>query len=355
MLLVSAILLATIALEADEMPKYRIMKNSDRVFYNTNMPLVKVKAYSSNYMPSAVELKCLVKESVSDSLVFSFTQNFKIETEDSAAISFAFNLSPGFYKVELSHKGSLLNKCTIGYEPEKIEFQPEKNDTLLSYIGKCSDELISVPLNAAVTKVKKLSGKLRNVYRIKMDGADGGFVDGYYAVPKKKGLYSAVVTFCSKDSIIPPVADEADSLIHLNIAPDKSVADLLRAVDFLQTRPEVSLADVVSYGEGVGAAYALAAAAIDKRIWRSAVYAPAVEDFKHKELSSISDLVQLVEKIESQVLFGLNIDDEKSTAYNNFAVYNNIRSEKEYYIFVEEKNPLLWKKIVEHFYEKHRK
>lgn len=346
-------LFAAVCLRGQEIPVYKILKHSDRVFYNTNMPKIEVKAYSGYYMPSQAELTCNIR-GMDDSLIYSFTQEFRIDTEDSAKISFAFNLEPGFYKVRLAHGNMELNSCNIGYEPEKIEYTPTGSGDIYARWEADRSMLSAVPLDAQMTKIKKAGGKESEIYALTLRGLNNRVIKGYYSVPKKKGVYGAVITFYPKDSVAMPAAEGADSLIRLNIAPDSSSVDLLRAVDFLQTRTEVSLKDVVAQGEGKGASYALIAAALDVRIWMIAIHSPVVRNISLTDIGSLNDIACAAGKIRVPVLFGMNLDDDgASPALENFMIYNNIKAEKNYYIFIGKEHGELWRDIVETFYTKY--
>ena len=99
--------------------EFEILKPYDRVYYNSNIPSVEVMAYAGRYFNSHGELECIIKDG--DKIIYRFSQNFMAAMNDSAKLSFAFNLDPGFYKVELRKEGKLINECVIGYEPEFIE------------------------------------------------------------------------------------------------------------------------------------------------------------------------------------------------------------------------------------------
>ena len=340
--------------------EFEILKPYDRVYYNSNIPSVEVMAYAGRYFNSHGELECIIKDG--DKIIYRFSQNFMAAMNDSAKLSFAFNLDPGFYKVELRKEGKLINECVIGYEPELIEKKgvvEEPGSGFENYWRGKIEELSTYPKLTEVYKVKELSKGGKNIYRVSIHSFGGKTLEGYYAVPKQKGLYKAVVkayalsdTLDLEDLERYAASDTLSDRICFTAQTEESV-DIVRFVDFLQEEDAVSLSNIFVEGYGKAGAYALVAAAIDNRISAVAVYAPGCPDYTGADTPQYSNLWMAASKLKTPLLFGVDINGRVADPYTDFSVYNRVRCDKSYYIFLENGEPQMWERLKRNFFDKY--
>ena len=136
--------------------------------------------------------------------------------------------------------------------------------------------------------------------------------------------------------------------------------DLVRAVDFLVSRPEVDSRYIFAGGVSQGGAFTLAVAALDHRIRAAAPCVPFLSDFPdyfrlvdwprdrfelameadstltwpdiYKVLSYF-DIKNLASRIQCPVMMAAGLQDDICPPHTNFSGYNLIQSEKRYIIY----------------------
>lgn len=361
------ILVSTFQLFAQDGISYKVLQTSDRVFYNTNLPQVEVMVYNTGENPFGGHLTCKV-ETYSGEQVYQFEQHFSVASGDSARLSFSFSVPAGFYKIIVEKEEQILEQVCIGYEPEKINPYSDTLSDLKAYWRSAVRQLAETDPRYKLTKVKKGGGTLRNAYQVTMHSFGDAMIEGYYVIPKKKGIYPVVIT-CTDNRKEPWLPDRNDNgeRIDLVIFPrDHAVhndayyrgayMDVIRAIDFVTSREESDLKNIFMQGTGRSGAFVLAACALDNRAAAVSVYAPALSGKKLYNTSGPYDIKNLTEEIECPVLMGVGLENEICPPYLNFEMYNPIRSPKEYYIFINgQQPPAIWKEVTENFYKKYQK
>jgi cephalosporin-C deacetylase-like acetyl esterase len=136
--------------------------------------------------------------------------------------------------------------------------------------------------------------------------------------------------------------------------------DLVRAVDFLTSRPEVDKRKIVAEGGSQGGAFTLAACALDHRIKAGAPTIPFLSDYRDYfeivgwprssfetylaahpnrtwdevyDVLTYFDIKNLAGWIQCPIIMGAGLQDEVCPPHTNFAGYNLITSEKQYRIY----------------------
>ncbi len=364
---------------------YKIEEGYDRMFYNTNNPKIEVKVRNKEkYLGYASDICCKV-ETYDGTPVYEFFQKYYIAPADSTVLGFSFKVNPGFYRIILEKNGEVIEKAVMGYEPELlgkgrnnplvingIEQFAKKGDSLDTFLAeekwKNSFNLLKVvPMNATVEKVKKIKGKLRNIYKVTLKSAGNTVIEGYYAAPKENGVYPVVVTCTDKnENIWMPDGNSYGDRIDFVVSPRSEGAgkekyyfdicmDVIRAVDFVVQRKEVDLKNIYLAGRGQGGALAIGAAALDDRVAAVAVYAPGL--LTENVLGTIPayDIKNLGERVKCPVLMGIGLEDDVCAPYESFGIYNTLKCAKEYYVFVDKHSePALWRELADNFYSKHR-
>lgn len=365
---IQIVLLSIICANAQNEISYRIEKSFDRMFYNTNDPTVDVSVYNNdNYEKYADTLYCRV---VSDSgrKIYRFRQQFSVSPSDSAMISFSFPLNSGFYRVYIEREDTVILSANIGYEPEMIESRPDSLFSFSQTWDTFVQELKATPIDAEVVKLKKLKTKVRNIFSVKLKSIGGGIVEGYIAVPKKKGIYKTVITCVDKDEApFMPDGNRGDSVIDLVISPRKGgfnkeyyyrtlCLDVVRAIDYVYRREDVDLKNIFLKGKGRGGAFVMAACALDTRVTAAAVYAPGLTAESATNELKPYDIRNLSGRIKAPLLMGVGLEDTVCMPRQCFELYNPVTSPKQYYIFIEGHNqPLLWDEIAGNFFNRYER
>lgn len=357
---------SVVSLSAQYDISYKLLKSYDRVFYNTNNPVMDLKVYNNdNYEKCADEISCRVLKDSGEPVYF-FNQSFTIAPGDSAQLSFSFQVPVGFYKVILEKEDSVITQACMGYEPEQIKSLPDSNFSFSDYWEGILLEMRATPMTPQLTKMKIKGGKLRNIYSVKVNSIGGGCVEGYLAVPKGKGVYPVVITCTDKNELLfMPDPNSREEFIDFVISPRKGemfkeyyyrtlCIDVVRAIDYVVTRLDVDLKNIFLQGCGRGGAFVLAASALDRRVTAVAVYAPGLMNESVTDELKPYDIKNLSGRIEAPVIMGVGLEDEKCRPRENFSIYNLINSNKQYYIFVEGHTPpALWGDLAHNFFMKY--
>ena len=352
---------------ADGEMEYKILKISDRVFYNTNKPTIKVAIYNKGEEKHTGSVVCRVEPTTGEH-VFDFGQEFLVAPSDSSFLSFTFALEKGFYKVSLLADGQQKERVVMAYEPEMIGSGADTSFNGKDYYANVLQQLERQQLYALVEKVKKSGGKMREAYKVNIRSIGGRYFEGYYLYPKKRGIYPVVITCADKNETLEmPAIDSYPDRIDFVITTRKSLIrnedyykgsyiDIMRAIDFVYSRKEADLKNIFLQGNGCGGAMVLAAAALDKRVAGVSVYAPGYSDESAVEGSKPYEVKNVSENIECPVLMGVGLEDTVCPPADNFEIYNPIKGTKEYYIFIEgHYPPAEWKEITDNFYMKHKR
>ncbi|MHC4169710.1 MAG: acetylxylan esterase, partial [Planctomycetota bacterium] len=147
--------------------------------------------------------------------------------------------------------------------------------------------------------------------------------------------------------------------------PDKYIyvgayMDCVRAVDFLESRPEIDKSRIGVEGGSQGGGLSLATAALDPRIafcapdipwlgdwvgyvaasdWPHEHYPELIEDFPGLTFAEINrvlsyvDTMNLADRIKCPVLMSVGLQDAVCPPRNSFATYNQVRSKKQYHVY----------------------
>jgi len=361
-------LFAVVSLCAQNEISYRIEKSFDRMFYNSNNPVIDVTVYNKdNYEKHADTILCKVL-SDDGKHIYSFRQRYSVSPSDSAQLSFSFPLKSGFYKVCIEREDTVMMSANIGYEPEKLHSFADSTFSFDDTWSGILSELRATPVGAEVIKVKKLKTKFRNIYSLKLKSIGGGVVEGFIAVPKKKGTYKTVITCIDKDeNLVYPSGDIRPEIIDVVVSPRKGwlhkeyyyrtlCLDVVRAVDYVCEREDVDLKNIFLQGKGRGGAFVVAACALDNRVAAAAVYAPGLSNESATNELKPYDIKNLSGRVECPVVMGVGLEDDICLPRQNFEIYNLINSPKQYYIFVEGHTPPdIWGDIALNFFSKYER
>lgn len=320
---------------------------------------------------------------------------------------------PGFYRCQLFLEkdgvaGDVEN-FNIGYEPEKINSPRDAKPDIEAFWKQSLADLAMVDPDFKVTLVPERSTGMKNIYHVEMMSYMNVKIEGYYAVPKAPGKYPTIAIYMGYGSDgwyphtdgRPGFAEFVLSVRGQGFQKPKSAygiwdiwglasretyyyrgafLDLVRAIDFLVSRPEVDASKIVAEGGSQGGAFTLAVCALDKRIKAAAPTVPFLSDYrdyfrivqwprsdfeeylrfnpdsnweKIYDVLSYFDIKNLAAWIECPVFMAVGLQDEVCPPHTNFAGYNQISSEKSYRIYHDQghSTPQSWEELKMNFYK----
>lgn len=297
---------------------------------------------------------------------------------------------PGFYVCTVSDDGKEAKRFTIGYEPENIVSLPDNQSDLREFWDRALEELAAVAPEYVIIPRQDVKSKVRDLYLVKMKSWGGEQIQGYLAVPKKKGKYPAFIyyngynaepwefdTVGSGDKIEFLLFGRGQGLnkpnnkygdwIQYNLQDPENYyykgafMDCVRAIDFVEQLPKTDTRNIFAEGGSQGGAFTLAAAALDPkhRLRAIAPYIPFLSDYpdyfkiapwpgnvvlsKAREINlgdqdlyrnlSYFDLKNLARWIDIPVLMGVGLQDPTCPPHINFSSFNLIDSDKEFVIY----------------------
>ncbi len=356
------------------------------VFYAPETPHLKVAVRNLTDSKSSSDIQLQVATDKRE-LIYTLSQNVAIAQGDSTEVAYSFMLpQPGFYRCTLTENGNEIKRFNIGYEPESIVSLADGQADLKEFWDTAKAELAQVDPEYQMTLVKDDNNPNRKLYMVKMKSLGGEEISGYYSVPVKKGKYPVVISYMgygSKPWIPGGTPGYAEFVLStrgqglqeptntygnwitykLDSKEDYyyrgAFMDLVRAVDFVSSRPEIDTNYIFAEGGSQGGAFSLAAAALDDRFCAIGPTIPFLSDYqdyfqivhwpaepvlaKQKELGmsdgdlyknlSYFDIKNLAPWIKCPVIMGIGLQDEVCPPLTNLASYNRISTEKQLYIY----------------------
>jgi cephalosporin-C deacetylase-like acetyl esterase len=329
------------------------------------------------------------------------------------AISVAFKLpEPGFYRcrlyVESNGAAGDVETCNIGYEPEKIISPRDAKPDFDAFWAATRAELDKVKPSYKLTLIPARSTGAKNIYHLEMSSYGNVKIEGYYASPKAKGVYPAIVVYMGYGSEpyfphtdgnpgyaefilsvrgqgIQKAASTYGDWIAWGLESKETYyyrgafMDLVRAVDFLASRPEVDKGKIVAEGGSQGGAFTLAACALDSRIKAGAPTVPFLSDYRDYfeivgwprssfeayltehpnrtwdevyDVLTYFDVKNLAGYIKCPIFMAAGLQDDVCPPHTNFAGYNLIPSEKQYRIYHDQAHgtPAEWNELRTKFF-----
>ena len=308
--------------------------------------------------------------------------------EDSCSGSFQYrNPSPGFYRYQVyfcrNGKNVCEQKINVGYEPEKISSPNDAKADFKHFWQTTLSDLARVKPRYQM-KVLPLYSKLDyTMYEVRMYSLGNELIRGYYAQPKQKGKFPVIVEYMGYGSLPYRPTQTWDGFAHfvlsvrgqgLNLPENHygtwilsgldskenyyyrgAFADVIRAVDFVCSRPEIDTTKIAVRGNSQGGALTFASAALDKRVKVAAPGIPFLSDYpdyfkiapwpksdfdqymeEHPnrswnsiyELLTYFDIKNLASWIRCPLFMGFGVQDNVCPPHINFAAYNQVKSEK---------------------------
>lgn len=325
--------------------------------------------------------------------VKSDSLNISIEGLKNYSKSFELaNPQPGFYRytVQLKRNNEIVTekKFNVGYEPEKIQSPIDAKVDFKEFWDNNLKELAKVAPNYKLTLKPEYSQHGYDMYLVEMYSFGNELIRGYYAKPQKEGKHPVIVEYMGYGSSPYPANQWWDGFAYfvlsvrgqaLNQPTNRFVKwitysldnkddyyyrgafmDVVRALDFVSSRPEIDSDKIAVRGGSQGGALSFVAASLDKRVKVAAPNIPFLSDYPdyfkiapwpksdfdeymkdHPEakwedvynLLSYFDIKNLAQWIECPLIMGIGVQDNVCPPHINFAAYNQVKSKKRWMAF----------------------
>lgn len=302
--------------------------------------------------------------------------------------------TPGFYRYTVQFKRNNELACekkfNVGYEPEKMDSPVDAKEDFKAFWDNSLKELAKVAPNYKLTLVPEYSEIDYEVYLVEMKSFGNELIRGYYAKPKREGKHPVIVEYMGYGSQPYPPNRWWDGFAYfvlsirgqaLNQPANRfgtwitygldnkdnyyyrgAFLDVVRALDFVCSRPEIDCDKIGVRGGSQGGALSFVAAALDKRVKVAAPNIPFLSDFpdyfkiapwpksdfdnymnSHPDakwgdiyaLLTYFDIKNLAQWIECPLIMGIGVQDNVCPPHINFAAYNQVKSEKRWMAFPE--------------------
>ena len=325
--------------------------------------------------------------------VKSDSLNISIEGLKTYSKSFELaNPQPGFYRytVQLKRNNEIVTekKFNVGYEPEKIQSPIDAKVDFKEFWDSNLKEMAKVAPNYKLTLKPEYSQHGYDMYLVEMYSFGNELIRGYYAKPQKEGKHPVIVEYMGYGSSPYPANQWWDGFAYfvlsvrgqaLNQPTNRfgkwitygldnkddyyyrgAFMDVVRALDFVSSRPEIDSDKIAVRGGSQGGALSFVAASLDNRVKVAAPNIPFLSDYPdyfkiapwpksdfdeymkdHPEakwedvynLLSYFDIKNLAQWIECPLIMGIGVQDNVCPPHINFAAYNQVKSKKRWMAF----------------------
>lgn len=325
--------------------------------------------------------------------VKSDSLNITIEGLKTYSKSFELaNPQPGFYRytVQLKRNNEIVTekKFNVGYEPEKIQSPIDAKVDFKEFWDSNLKEMAKVAPNYKLTLKPEYSQHGYDMYLVEMYSFGNELIRGYYAKPQKEGKHPVIVEYMGYGSSPYPANQWWDGFAYfvlsvrgqaLNQPTNRfgkwitygldnkddyyyrgAFMDVVRALDFVSSRPEIDSDKIAVRGGSQGGALSFVAASLDNRVKVAAPNIPFLSDYPdyfkiapwpksdfdeymkdHPEakwedvynLLSYFDIKNLAQWIECPLIMGIGVQDNVCPPHINFAAYNQVKSKKRWMAF----------------------
>ncbi|MDR0834153.1 MAG: acetylxylan esterase [Candidatus Symbiothrix sp.] len=301
--------------------------------------------------------------------------------------------APGFYRYEVSFASNDTvvygeKSLVIGVDPEKISSPVDAQADFKTFWDTNLAELAKVAPHYKLTLQPELSKLDYNIYLVEMRSFGNELIRGYYGQPKREGKHPIIVEYMGYGSgAYPPtqtwdgfayfilsIRGQALNLPYNHYKPNwitygldnktnyyyrGAFLDVIRALDFVSSRPELDADRIGVRGGSQGGALSFVAASLDKRVKAAAPNIPFLSDYRdyfkiapwpksdfdtymdqfypdgHAKrweniytLLSYFDIKNLAQYITCPLIMGFGVQDNVCPPHINFAAYNQVKSEK---------------------------
>ncbi|NQU87052.1 MAG: acetylxylan esterase [Mariniphaga sp.] len=304
--------------------------------------------------------------------------------------------SHGFYRIRAEVTSSTSHDSVyeqvIGIDPEKINEPQDKKEDFYSFWDKALDELSKVDPEYKISPIKREDETNTKLFRVEMISYQGTTVSGWLEVPKKKGVYPALLRIPGYQENMEPIDVVNDMIVFSFNTRDHGESDdseggrnwdmwvrgldskddyyykglfldCIRALDFLTTQENVDTARIAIWGGSQGGGLSFSTAALDSRVALCITDIPYMCDYPNyfeitywKEVSawfdahpnttwetllntlSYYDTKNFADKINCPVWMGIGLQDDVCPPSTSFVTFNKVQSDKNYIVYKNERH-----------------
>lgn len=380
-ILLLGLLLCEINETAQAQVSLKFISENNDVWMAPQCPNVTVRVFATKGTTIPISLNVITDDCKP---VATMQQQLHLDA-DSTEVSFSFAVpNPGFYRCTINVEGANSVTRNIGYEPERIVTLPDAQPDFDAFWANTLAELTKVNPNYSISEEKDKSGKTRKVYLVKMMSVDNEPICGYLTMPVKKGKYPTIIHYMGYhnkpwyakpdenpdwiefvlsvrgQSLNEPTNHYGEWIYSGLESKEKyyyrgAYADVVRAIDYVCTLPQVDRRYLFAEGGSQGGAFTYAACALDKRVMAACPWIPFMNDFpdyfriepwpgnlvtQHQKKLGISDadmyktlsyfdIKNFARRISCPILMGWGLQDHTCPPRTNFAGYNLLRVPKQ--------------------------
>ncbi len=390
--------------------KLTVPINEGWVFTSPQKPSLLIRGINESDQVQTKPLSIFV-ETDTHKLVYRLDQNITVPPKDSLTNAISLqSIKPGFYHCLVKSEQDTIRSFNFGFDPENIYSPADYKADFHQFWSQTKKELAQVKPEYSLTLIPDSSNNVCKLYRVRMKSFGGVEIQGFYSVPVKKGKYPCVVSYMGYGSKpwAPGPNDNPHRVLFVLSTRGQGLCestnpygdwvtynlnnrdtyyyrgafmDLIRAVDFVSSRPEVRKDAIFAEGASQGGAFTLVAAALDKRIVAIAPCIPFLSDFKDYfnivnwpatpirakqsemwmsnedlfKVLSYFDVKNFAHMIHCPVMMSVGLQDPVCPPHTNFSSYNLIRAPKSYSIYPVCKHdvPKEWWPKRDAFFEKY--
>lgn len=326
------------------------------------------------------------------------TGRFDIKLNKGESRTMSFNMRPqnsGFYNLRITINVTEYDdtlKRVFGVNPEAIHSATPRPDDFDRFWQNAVDSLAKIPMQTIVTLQPNMEREGLSCYLIEVRSWGNVTVRGWLTMTKnpKRGrklpVWLAIPGY-GGTGVKPIYGNEDLAVLAFNIRgqgnsrdqinPSRvgylteniqnrykyvlrgAILDVIRAVDFIVSRPELDDKNIICSGGSMGGYLSLAAASLDHRIKICSANNPVFSDYRSlvgsvdwpmqkiqeyslqqklplkKILDNLDyyDLKNFVSKLECEALIGISFLDPLAPPYNEYTMLNNIKSKYRLFVY----------------------
>jgi len=297
---------------------------------------------------------------------------------------------PGFYqisaKVKTATGDNIVTSKVLGINPEQIITPIDSEPDFEFFWNSSIKKLAKIEPDFEVIAQERPENAKTNLYKIEMKSFGGLTVRGWLEVPKKKGIYPALLRVPGYSGNMKPI-DKYNDMIVFSFNPrdhgesDSTgirnwemwvrgleakeeyyyrgiYLDCIRAVDYLVSREDVDAERIAIWGGSQGGGLSLSTAALDQRIdlciadipwmceWQrffeithwdeiDVWFANNPDQNWQSMLKTFSyfDTKNMATWIKCPVVMGIGLQDAICPPVTSFATYNQIEGKKQFTVY----------------------
>ncbi|MCJ8211891.1 acetylxylan esterase [Mucilaginibacter sp. RS28] len=372
---------------AEPEKKEAIFESHEKIVYNVNVRnnLGEEQAGKVGYVLLDLQDKVIKQDGIDVKVGKKTDKNFTLKIPAQ---------SPGFYKVQLTINVTDYDdtiRRVVGVDPKKIKSETSKPGDFDQFWQNARDTLAMIPMEAKVIPQPALDRDNSNCYLVELKSYEHYTIRGWLTLPKDrtkreklpvwfilpgygprgvKPIYGDdLAIFClnvrgvgnSKDKINPT----EEGYVTTNIENRYKyiyrgvIMDCLRGLDFIASRPDFDLNNILCSGASMGGYLAIATSSLDKRVKLCSANNPVFSDYrslmgskewpmksfvkytsqKRIPLSRVMnnldyyDLKNFAPNMKCKSLVGIGLLDNLAPPYNQYVMINSLTNKNKLFVY----------------------